>query len=206
MSASPAVRILRAALFAALCVTLAAAGHGLTTRAVPPTWADGTGFLVVFALSCVLCGRERSLAGIATAMLATQAGLHFAFDAIQSRAAAASAMPMPGMPMAHSGAHPLTTHPLTTHSAAAHLAAAVLASWWLRRGEAALWQLLRQAVALVPALAAWWRTGSSSAALPYPVLPPPDSAGPAALRQLLLRHAVSRRGPPASGWSRALCA
>ncbi|WP_234326512.1 hypothetical protein [Streptomyces sp. NRRL S-337] len=44
------------------------------------------------------------------------------------------------------------------HAAAAHVAAALLASWWLRRGEAALWSLLRRAVALVPGLVAWWGT------------------------------------------------
>jgi hypothetical protein len=198
MSASPAVRILRAALFAALCVTLAAAGHGLATRAVPPAWADGTGFLAVFALGCVLGGRERSLPGITGAMLATQAALHLTFDAAQDPAAA---MPMPGMPMAHPG-----THTMTTHAVAAHLAAALIASWWLRRGEAALWSLPRRAVVLVPALTAWWRTGSGPlAALPHAVLPRMASAGLATLRQLLLRHAVSRRGPPISDRSRVLC-
>ncbi|KQX78481.1 hypothetical protein [Streptomyces sp. Root1310] len=224
MSASPAFRSLRAAVFAAVCVLLAAAGHGLATGDTPPPWADGAGFLAVFAAGWLLGARERALPGIGAAMLATQAGLHVAFDAARSRTAART---MPAMPMTsahgmrahgmrahgmrahgmhahgmhahgmqangmHLHAHAVTA--MTPHATAVHVLAALAASWWLRRGEAALWSLLRRAVALLPGLAAWWRG--------TPVPPPVPSVRPAApapvpLRQLLLRHAVSRRGPPA---------
>ncbi|QJT05172.1 hypothetical protein G9272_36755 [Streptomyces asoensis] len=204
MSASPAVRSLRAAVFAAVCVLLAAAGHGLATGDTPPPWADGAGFLAVFAAGWLLGARERALPGIGAAMLATQAGLHVAFDAARSRTAVQT---MPAMPMtsahgmhaygmhAHSmHLHAHTVTAMTPHATAAHVLAALAASWWLRRGEAALWSLLRWAVAFLPGLAAWWR--GTPAPPPVPSVHPAAPA-PVPLRQLLLRHAVSRRGPPA---------
>ncbi|WP_405626448.1 hypothetical protein OG933_09320 [Streptomyces sp. NBC_00016] len=194
MSASPAVRSLRAAVFAAVCVLLAAAGHGLATGDTPPLWADGAGFLAVFTAGWLLGSRERALPGIGAATLATQAGLHVAFDAARSRTAAQT---MPAMPMTsahgmHLHAH--TASAMTAHATAAHVLAALAASWWLRRGEAALWSLLRWAAAFLPGLAAWWR--GTPAPLPVPSVHPAAPA-PVPPRQLLLRHAVSRRGPPA---------
>ena len=96
---------------------------------------------------------------------------------------------MKGMAGMH-GVH----HAVTAYGAGAHLLAALLASWWLRRGEAAFWFLLRRARALAPGLAAWWRgrTGPVAPALGASALPP----CPTPVRSLLLRHAVSRRGPP----------
>ncbi|MFE3266472.1 hypothetical protein [Streptomyces sp. NPDC059215] len=194
MSASPEVRSLRAAVFAVLCVLLAAGGHGLASGQAPPLWADGAGFLAVFAAGCLLGGRERSLLGIGGGMLVTQAALHVAFEAA---ARPRLTMDMHGMPMASSHAHAMASHAMTPHATAAHVVAAALATWWLRRGEAAFWCLLRRAVALVPGLAAWWRarTGPPSG----PVRPDAirsHSAASGPIRQVLLRHAVSRRGPP----------
>ncbi|MFF4833619.1 hypothetical protein [Streptomyces sp. NPDC001315] len=198
MSASPAVRSLRAAVFAAVCVLLAVAGHGLGTGHVPPLWADGVGFLAVFATGWLLGGRERTLPGIGAAMLATQAGLHVAF----SRTTTAG----PAMHMAHMHGHAVAqthtmtahavaahTHAMTPHAVGAHVLAALVASWWLRRGEAALWSLLRWAAAFLPGLAAWWRDPLAPLPLPAAGRAPADAVPP---RTLLLRHAVSRRGPP----------
>ncbi|MFI2203383.1 hypothetical protein ACH47Z_21930 [Streptomyces sp. NPDC020192] len=185
MSASPGVRGLRAAVFAAVCVLLAATGHGLAMGDMPPLWADAAGFLGVFALGWVLGRRERSLVGIGAAMLLTQAALHIGFDAAHRT---------PGHSMAAMHMHTATQHHTTAHATAAHLLAALAAAWWLRRGEAALWSLLRRTTTLVPGLAAWWR----DAPLPAPA---PDAprvpAGPEPPRRTPLRHAVSRRGPPA---------
>ncbi|MEU4084150.1 hypothetical protein [Streptomyces aureus] len=192
MNASPAVRTLRAAVFAVLCVLLAAGGHLLATGQAPPLWAEGAGLLAVFAASCPLGGRERSLSGIGAAMLVAQAGLHLGFEAARPRMTM-TMHGMQGMHMAQS-----SVHALTPHATAAHVAAAVLATWWLRRGEAALWSLLRRAVTFVPGLAAWWRTRTGL----LPVRPSADAGGrtptePWPLGRTLLRHAVSRRGPPA---------
>ncbi|MGW7007996.1 hypothetical protein ACWGCW_35675 [Streptomyces sp. NPDC054933] len=43
MSASLVLRSLRAAVFAAVCVTLGAAGHSLACHQTPASWADGVG-------------------------------------------------------------------------------------------------------------------------------------------------------------------
>ncbi|MFF8943020.1 hypothetical protein ACF1A5_12265 [Streptomyces sp. NPDC014864] len=197
MSASAAVRSLRAAVFAAVCVLLAAAGHGLAVGDMPPLWADAGAFLSVFAVGWALGGRERSLVGIGAAMLVTQAGLHFAFGA--AHRVNGSGGRMDAMHMASMNGHTMTAthaHSTADSATAAHLLAALLASWWLRRGEAALWSLLRRAAGLVPGLVAWWR--GVSPPFPYgPAVRVP--AGPDSLRlTLLLRHAVHRRGPPAA--------
>ncbi|MFC3574794.1 hypothetical protein ACFOZ0_16210 [Streptomyces yaanensis] len=189
MGVSWVVRSVRAAVFAVVCVLLAAGGHTLATGAVPPTWVDTAVFLPVFAGGAALAGRERSLLGIAVAMLVVQGGLHLAFDAAGPPDAPATHMP--GMPHGMHMAAP--SQAMTSHTVAAHLAAALLASWCLRRGEAALWSLLRKAVAFVPGLAAWWRT----APLPAYARPPrPYAHRRHHLRQVVLRHALSRRGPP----------
>ncbi|MES5818441.1 hypothetical protein [Streptomyces sp. RG80] len=206
MSASPAVRSLRAAVFAVLCVLLAAGGHGLATGTAPPVRVQVAGGLGVFAVACLLGGRERSLAGIGGGTTAAQGGLHLAFGA---------ARPHPS-PVLH-GQHPTTvvhgphpsmlmhgmrmaphSHALTSHATAAHVGAALVLTWWLRRGEAALWSLLRWAVALVPGLAAWWRVASGFRAVPAAPRPVCRAAdGTRSPRQVWLRHSVHRRGPPA---------
>ncbi|MFD5400018.1 hypothetical protein [Streptomyces griseorubiginosus] len=208
MRASPAVRSLRAAVFAALCVLLAAGGHALATGMTPPVWAQAAGFLPVFAAGWLLGGRERSLGAIGAATLTSQAGLHLAFGAAGSPSTVArrgmgmSHMVMPhtvkahmatqGMRMIHTTIPP--PHAVTPHATAAHLFAALLLTWWLRRGEAALWSLLRRSVALLPGLAAWWQ-GYREPAAPDCVSPGPDQRT-RTLRPLLLRHTVHRRGPP----------
>ncbi|MEU0411548.1 hypothetical protein ABZ307_27530 [Streptomyces griseorubiginosus] len=213
MRASPAVRTLRAAVFAALCVLLAAGGHTLATGMAPPLWAQAAGFAPVFAAGWLLGGRERSLGSIGAATLTSQGGLHLAFGAARPRSMTTSygmAMPhmaippmsaahmtMRGMRMMHPAApppHALAAHAVTPHATAAHLTAALLLTWWLRRGEAALWSLMRRAVTLLPGLAAWWQ-GYGEPAAPAPAHPVPDQ-GPRTPRPLLLRHTVHRRGPP----------
>ena len=90
------------------------------------------------------------------------------------------------------------THAMTPHATAAHLAAALLVTWWLRRGEAALWTLLRWAVTLVPGLVAWWRVRTGTSFAPARRGAVHRASVPARpLRQVLLRYAVFRRGPPA---------
>ncbi|MFJ5260589.1 hypothetical protein ACIQAC_09015 [Streptomyces sp. NPDC088387] len=73
------LRILRAAVFAAVCVVLSAAGHALASCAAVPLWALGAGFAGVLAVAAPLAGRERSLAGIVTLLAAGQAVLHTLF-------------------------------------------------------------------------------------------------------------------------------
>ncbi|MDT9695642.1 hypothetical protein [Streptomyces sp. P17] len=77
------VRILRAAVFAAVCVVLAAGGHALGSCASIPLWTLGAGFLVVLAVAVPLAGRERSLPGIAALLALGQTALHALFGLAQ---------------------------------------------------------------------------------------------------------------------------
>ncbi|MFF4549547.1 hypothetical protein ACFY1J_35865 [Streptomyces sp. NPDC001406] len=73
------LRILRAAVFAAVCVVLAAAGHTLASCATVPLWTLGAGFLGALVLVAPLAGRERSLPGIVTLLALGQTVLHTLF-------------------------------------------------------------------------------------------------------------------------------
>ncbi|MDX3113385.1 hypothetical protein [Streptomyces scabiei] len=73
------LRLLRAAVFAAVCVVLAAAGHSTASCAVVPLWTLGAGFLGVLAVVAPLAGRERSLPGIAALLAVGQSALHTLF-------------------------------------------------------------------------------------------------------------------------------
>lgn len=263
--AGAGLRLLRAAVFAAVCVVLSALGHVLAACATVPWWTLLAGLLGVFAVAAPLAGRERSLPSIAGALAAGQLALHTLFGIGQHTAAAsgngatgdpsllrlaaklvcgpaASAQltasdarrivtdaglrppsgaasaahgPMAGMPgMADSAA---------THSAVAgllpslpmllgHLLAALLTGWLLRRGEAALFRLvrlsaqaattaaegacarsLRAALGLVRALLA----GLPGAPGHGPRLPLARLATPVPPAGEALQHSVIRRGPPA---------
>ncbi|WP_181138583.1 hypothetical protein [Streptomyces sp. Ru73] len=304
------LRLLRAAVFTAVCVALAAAGHMIGSCATVPLWSLGAGCVGVLAVAAPLAGRERSLPGIATALALGQLVLHAVFmlgqrglaiqlpqggvnglsdraaiglarqmtcgfgtgqlSASQARqmlaaagigpsgstaAAAAGAHAGQGAAADASAAHAAMTHGATgpgmaghgmaghdmaAHGAAGagsglsaaaqhlglgsltgllpslpmllgHLLAALAAGWLLRRGEAALWRLvrlsapaareataaasmgaLRTALRLVHALCA----GLLGAADPTPRAPVSyehDKAGP---EELALQHSVVRRGPP----------
>ncbi|MEU9267721.1 hypothetical protein AB0E04_20020 [Streptomyces sp. NPDC048251] len=73
------LRLLRAAVFAAVCVVLAAAGHTLASCATVPLWTLGAGFLGALAVVVPLAGRERSLPGIAVLLAVGQTVLHTLF-------------------------------------------------------------------------------------------------------------------------------
>ncbi|WP_031026276.1 hypothetical protein [Streptomyces sp. NRRL WC-3725] len=89
------LRILRAAVFAAVCVALAAGGHSLASCARVPLWTLGAGFLGVLLLVAPLAGRVRSLPGIAVLLALGQTVLHTLFGLGQHGMTTASA----GMPM-----------------------------------------------------------------------------------------------------------
>ncbi|MEU3895967.1 hypothetical protein [Streptomyces sp. NPDC045251] len=73
------LRVLRAAVFAAVCVVLAAAGHTLASCAGVPLWSLGAGFLGAVLVAAPLAGRQRSLPGIAVLLTAGQTALHTLF-------------------------------------------------------------------------------------------------------------------------------
>ncbi|MFF8968708.1 hypothetical protein [Streptomyces sp. NPDC014995] len=83
-----ALRLLRAAVFAAVCVVLAGAGHTMASCATVPLWTLGAGFLGALAVVAPLAGRERSLPGIAALLAVGQTALHTLFGLGQHGTAA----------------------------------------------------------------------------------------------------------------------
>ncbi|WP_156727886.1 hypothetical protein [Streptomyces apocyni] len=81
------LRLLRAAVFAAVCVALSAGGHTLASHARVPMWTFCVGFAAVFAVAAPLAGRARALPGIAAALAVGQLGLHTLFGAGQQHTA-----------------------------------------------------------------------------------------------------------------------
>ncbi|MFD5320952.1 hypothetical protein [Streptomyces sp. NPDC127098] len=77
MRAGADLRLLRAAVFAAACATLAAAGHLSAGGPAIAGWALAAGWLAAFAFAAPLAGRERrSFPAIAAALGAGQLALH----------------------------------------------------------------------------------------------------------------------------------
>uniref|UniRef100_A0AAU3I1U1 Integral membrane protein n=1 Tax=Streptomyces sp. NBC_01393 TaxID=2903851 RepID=A0AAU3I1U1_9ACTN len=97
------LRTLRAAVFAAVCVVLAAAGHGIASCATVPLWTLGAGFLAVFAVAAALAGRERALPGIVALLTLGQTVLHTLFGLGLRTGTTGTGSSMgamaPGMPM-----------------------------------------------------------------------------------------------------------
>ncbi|MDW4908428.1 hypothetical protein RB628_24575 [Streptomyces sp. ADMS] len=86
-----ALRTLRAAVFAAVCVVLAGAGHALASCASVPLWTLGAGFLGVLAVAAPLAGRTRSLPAIAALLAVGQTVLHTLFGLGQHTASSTAA-------------------------------------------------------------------------------------------------------------------
>ncbi|MFE1957511.1 hypothetical protein [Streptomyces sp. NPDC059479] len=77
--AGAAPRLLRAAVFTAVCVVLSATGHVLASCAPVPWWTLLLSFLAVFAVAAPLAGRARSTPSIVLALTAGQLALHSLF-------------------------------------------------------------------------------------------------------------------------------
>jgi hypothetical protein len=252
------LRLLRAAVFAAACVALSAAGHEMASGEAIPVWALLAGWAGVLAVAAALAGRERTLPGIAALMVAGQVALHLLFSTGQASAAPAPAggghadrvMALAGRlvcgqvpPLTPDGAARLVRHagidPASAPAVAPgtgwmhgmpgmpgmngahgamgytlpmlcwHLVAAVVAGWLLRRGEAALWRLVRLSARGAGRVAARSPLGAALAAMRALTLIACRSARRAVPRRqrdreraadrprsAALRHSVVRRGPP----------
>ncbi|GGX62627.1 hypothetical protein [Streptomyces fructofermentans] len=94
MTAGWGVRTVRAAVFAAVCVLLAALGHVLMSGVPVPWWAMAGGGVATAAAGWALAGRERGLAVVVTVVVVAQTVLHEAFSLAQS--ALPGAAPAPG--------------------------------------------------------------------------------------------------------------
>ncbi|MFI1826598.1 hypothetical protein ACH41E_09080 [Streptomyces sp. NPDC020412] len=77
------VRLLRAAVFAAVCVALSAAGHAIAACAGVPWWTVAVGLAGTFVLVLPFTGRARSLPAVALVLGLGQLALHALFGAGQ---------------------------------------------------------------------------------------------------------------------------
>jgi hypothetical protein len=208
-------RTLRAGVFAAVCVLLAALGHVTMSGSSVPWWALAAGAVGTGGVGWSLAGRERGHALIVTIVVVAQAILHETFSLGQSAAASTNmgsmnmgsmdtgsmrmdAMDMAGMGHMGSGSTRHLGHGMGGNASfgmlAAHLLAAVLCGLWLAYGERAVFRILRAAATR---LAAPLRM-----LLALPVLPRRPSvrvrrdSSRQSLSRLLLSHAITSRGPP----------
>lgn len=103
MTAGWCTRMLRAVMFAAVCVVLAALGHVMMSGSPVAWWAlAGAGTGTAGAGWC-LAGRERGLPFVVSVVVLAQGALHSVFSMAQSLAFAADAGTGPGAGPARSG-------------------------------------------------------------------------------------------------------
>ncbi|WP_241562317.1 hypothetical protein [Streptomyces hoynatensis] len=216
-----AVRLARAGVFAALCVTLSAGAHVLLSGTPVPLPAVALVLGSVFLLALGLAGRhERGYWAIAGLLLPLQLGADTVFTTGQDACYGPGGGPVTGplrllgvdlvcgggdfaTPLARlatEGQSALAVHGPAQASPwlllAVHLAVGLAAAAWLRGGEAALARLLRTAgaVALGPLLRALGAARTLRRPAPAPT-PRPGRREPS-FALLLLPHSVPRRGPP----------
>ncbi|RZU21804.1 hypothetical protein EV567_2311 [Streptomyces sp. BK239] len=84
MDAGWCVRTVRAAVFAAVCVLLAAVGHIMMAGGAVPWWALLAGGLATGGAGWVLAGQERGLTLIMALVVGAQTVLHWGFSLAQS--------------------------------------------------------------------------------------------------------------------------
>lgn len=90
MTAGWLSRTVRAAVFAAVCVLLAALGHVMMSGSAVPAWAMAAATAVTAAVGWALAGRERGLPLIVAVVVAAQTALHTGFSLAQSGAVMAA--------------------------------------------------------------------------------------------------------------------
>ncbi|MGX6742360.1 hypothetical protein [Streptomyces xantholiticus] len=83
--AGAGLRLLRAAVFTAVCVALSGTGHVLAACRAVPLWTLALGCAGLFVLVTPFTGRERSLPAIAGMLTVGQLGLHTLFAAGQAQ-------------------------------------------------------------------------------------------------------------------------
>ncbi|OIJ88207.1 hypothetical protein [Streptomyces colonosanans] len=83
MTAGWCLRMTRAAVFAAVCLLLAALGHVLMSGTAVPWWALASAAVVTGGAAWCLAGRERGLLLVCSVMVAVQTALHLWFSCAQ---------------------------------------------------------------------------------------------------------------------------
>lgn len=220
------MRALRAAAFAAVCVTLAALGHLYTSGHEIPFGALLTAFGTTGGVAWFAGGRRRGFLSLGAGLLTVQGTLHLLFAGVLpygpspashdrhamtgtgagARAGLDSGLGMvsgmggrPGMDMGTGGTgEPALAAVTDTPVAmiAAHVLAAAVCALWLARGEAALFQLARTLGALALIPLRLPLAPARLPVVPRPAPLAPGAPAPRRFRGVVLAHSLSRRGPP----------
>lgn len=191
MDDGPVLRAPRAAVFAAVCVLLAAVGHALASHAGLPAATVAQAWCAVFAAAYLAAGRERSIAGIGVFLWCAQGVLHPWFQAVQIEHPGARCVSVvqvsSGLDVPQMCGATMPSWAVNALMLGLYALMALVCAWWLRRGEAAVYALARVVLEFGRALVdfAVLLLGLSPLATPY--------------RQARLRR--ERRGPrlPAAG-------
>ncbi|GIH28936.1 hypothetical protein Aph01nite_72460 [Acrocarpospora phusangensis] len=194
--ADPTFRLVRSAAFAAVCVLLAAVAHRLAGGDSPTALALAIAGTGVFAVSAMLAGRERSPVMISVSMLAAQSALHELFNhgaTVKAILASRLWVDVPAVPAGDHQSHALG---ISLGMLIAHVTAALVTAWWVARGEAALWSVLRRVGAA--AVRGLLRLFAPVTAFGAVTLGPATHGSHRSRlpRIHALRHIVIRRGPP----------
>lgn len=208
------LRALRAALFAVVCVALAAVGHSSMSAHQLPAFGLLGAFAATAAAAWAAAGRRRGTPTIAGAMLVLQGALHMLFSMTGAHPAAQGTGDAQATTHAHAmtAGHPsmgstasmnpvesLPMSPMAMDSGAGmlavHLLAALLCGLWLAHGEAAFFTLAEAALAyaFTPLRLLFARVRVPDAPR-GPVRRPRGNAHRP--HTVVLAHTVSRRGPP----------
>ncbi|MFF3333560.1 hypothetical protein ACFYWX_29085 [Streptomyces sp. NPDC002888] len=210
-------RTVRAAVFAAVCVLLAALGHVMMSGVHVPWWTLAAGFGATGAVGWALAGRERGPALIVSVVVAAQTALHTGFSLAQSDTGAVrhvmGAMTTDSLDMAHMGHADMWSMGHMDHTdhmgsmdpgmsegssslgmLGAHLLAALLCGLWLAYGERAAFRILRAAAGWLAAPLRLLLALPVAPHRPRPLLRRRRRAH--APRLLLLVHSIISRGPP----------
>ncbi|MGW0333683.1 hypothetical protein ACWD0J_17730 [Streptomyces sp. NPDC003011] len=125
MTAGWGMRTVRAAVFAAVCVVLAALGHVTMSGSSVPWWSMAAGAVVTGGTGWCLAGRERGLPLIVAVVVAAQTLLHLAFEFAQSAAplptAGSSPVPRGAMDMDSTARDMGSVHMGSAHMDAVHM-------------------------------------------------------------------------------------
>ncbi|MGW6475039.1 hypothetical protein [Streptomyces nigra] len=130
MGAGWGVRAIRAAVFASVCVLLAALGHTLMSGAAVPWWTLVAGLLATCGVGWCLAGRERGLPLVVSVVVVTQGALHAVFELAQGVGVGGASADMGRGPVddGHTALHHMGPDHMgashTAHTALEHMGAA----------------------------------------------------------------------------------
>ena len=207
------LRDARAAVFAAVCVGLTAAGHVWMSGETVPLWSVALAFALLTGAGYALAGRQRGFLSISALMLVGELGQHLLFSAAQGATAVTTSAPaLPkflsgrvvpssdwicGMASSASSSGMGARGLDAVGMVAAHAVAGLLCAWWLRCGEAAVFQTLRWLATLAaPALLLLWPAAPAVPDLLHATATPPRDDRALGRYNRLLSRLVVRRGPP----------